>query len=309
MKKQSQRSTNSRSAKKQAGASPTPGERLQKILAAAGLGSRRQCEQLILEGRVTVDGQVVQQLGTRVDLARQKVAVDGEPLKLARKVYYLVNKPRGYLCTTRDPAGRRRVIDLLPSGAQRLFTVGRLDENTEGLMLVTNDGDLAERLAHPRYQVPRVYRALVAGHPTVDALQALRQGLYFAEGKFRVRDARILRRHGQATILQLVLTEGYNREVRRLLARVGHKVMALRRVAFGPLKLGHLAAGAYRKLTSAEVDRLWEYVLQSSKSRFTKTAKPPQRKPPQTGHEFRSQQGQAAEHRSRLRRDSSQSAR
>ena len=235
-------------------------ERLQKLLAAAGLGSRRHCEEYILAGRVTVDGQVVTQLGVKVDPARQQVAVDGQRLRIQKKVYYLVNKPAGYLCTTADPAGRPRVIDLLPPSEARLFTVGRLDENTEGLLLVTNDGELAHRLAHPRYQVERVYRALVAGVPTLDVLKELERGLHFAEGKFRVRRARILKTKGRGTILELVLTEGQNREVRRLLARVGHKVMALKRIAFGPLKLADLAPGAFRPLRREEIAELHDFV-------------------------------------------------
>jgi 23S rRNA pseudouridine2605 synthase len=235
-------------------------ERLQKLLAAAGLGSRRHCEEYILAGRVTVDGQVVTQLGVKVDLHRQQVAVDGERLRPHKKVYYLVNKPSGYLSTTADPSGRPRVIDLVPPSEARLFTVGRLDENTEGLLLVTNDGELAHRLAHPRFQVERVYRALVAGQPGQETLNELQRGMHFAEGKFRVRSVRIVKSQGRGTVLELVLTEGQNREVRRLLARVGHKVMALKRIAFGPLKLADLDPGAYRPLRPHEIDELHDYV-------------------------------------------------
>jgi 23S rRNA pseudouridine2605 synthase len=206
-----------------------------------------------------VDGQVVAQLGAKVDPRRQQVAVDGVRLKPQKKVYYLVNKPAGYLSTTADPAGRRRVIDLVPPSEARLFTVGRLDEHTEGLMLITNDGELAHQLAHPRFQVQRVYRALVAGQPSPQVLRELQRGLYFAEGKFRVRSATIVKSQGHSTILELVLTEGQNREVRRLLARVGHKVMALKRIAFGPLKLADLELGAWRPLSAREVRELHEH--------------------------------------------------
>lgn len=235
-------------------------ERLQKLLAAAGLGSRRHCEEFILAGRVTVDGQTVTQLGVKVDPDRQQVAVDGERLRPQRKVYYLVNKPSGCLCTTSDPSGRPRVVDLVPPSEARLFTVGRLDENTEGLILVTNDGELAHRLAHPRFQVERVYRALVAGHPSGEVLDNLRRGMHFSEGKFRARDVRIVKPQGKGTILELVLTEGQNREVRRLLARVGHKVMALKRIAFGPLRLADLDPGAYRPLRADEINELHDWI-------------------------------------------------
>jgi len=156
---------------------PSGPQRLQKVLAAAGIGSRRECEEYILAGRVTVDGQVVDQLGVKVDPAKQSIAVDGEPIRLERKVYYMLNKPPGVLCTNRDPSGRPRVIDLFPPDGPRLFTVGRLDEHSQGLLIVTNDGDLANRLAHPRYRIPRTYRVQVAGIPTGDTLiKKLRQG-------------------------------------------------------------------------------------------------------------------------------------
>ncbi len=235
------------------------GERLQKVLAAAGFGSRRACEELITTGRVTINGKTVTELGTRADTSQQKITVDGEPLKIHRKLYYLVNKPPGCLCTNADPAGRTRVIDLLPPSEARLFTVGRLDEGTEGLLLVTNDGDLAHRLAHPKFQVERVYKATIAGVPTKEILDELRRGFFFDEGKFRVRDLRNIRPKGQSTILDVVMTEGQNREVRRLFARVGHKVMQLRRIAFGPLKLGDLELGAFRPLRGEELQGLVDF--------------------------------------------------
>lgn len=235
------------------------GERLQKLLASAGFGSRRACEELITTGRVTIDGKTVTELGTRANIETQKVAVDGDRLKVHRKLYYLVNKPPGCLCTNSDPAGRTRVIDLLPPSDARLFTVGRLDEGTEGLLLVTNDGELAHRLAHPRFQVERVYKATIAGVPTSETLDELRRGFFFDEGKFKVRDLRNIRPKGSSTILDVVMTEGQNREVRRLFARVGHKVMQLRRIAFGPLKLGDLELGAYRPLRSEELQGLIEF--------------------------------------------------
>ncbi|MFO0919285.1 MAG: pseudouridine synthase [Planctomycetaceae bacterium] len=257
---------------------PPVGERLQKVLAAAGIGSRRHCEELILAGRVTVGRDVVSELGVRVDPSQEKICVDTVPIRVEKKRYFLLFKPRHCVCTAHDPAGRLKAIDLLPQDFGRLFTVGRLDENSEGLLLVTNDGELAHRLAHPRFQVERRYRVLVAGQPTGAVLAQLKQGQYFHEGKFRVRDVRRIAGKGQSTVLELTLTEGQNREIRRLLARVGHKVMALRRIAFGPLLLGALEPGDYRPLSGAEIKALRDFTL-GKKPRSTDTPGAPRRKP------------------------------
>ncbi len=232
------------------------GERLQKILAAAGLGSRRQCEELITTGRVEVDRKVVTQLGTRVDPAANDIRVDGESLSLGRRVYYAVNKTKGVVTTNRDPARRPRVIDLVPNHDIRLFAIGRLDLNSEGLILVTNDGELANRLTHPRYGVEKVYLAQVAGRPTPEVLDKLRRGVHLAEGLARVEDVRIESHQKESTWLEITLREGLNREIRRLLARVGHKVLRLVRVSVGPVRLGKLAPGAARPLTFEEIKEL-----------------------------------------------------
>ena len=231
------------------------GERLQKVLAAAGFGSRRECESLIQEGRVEVDRQVVTQLGTRVDADRQEVRLDGVVLRQPRSVYLALNKPPGVVSTNRDPQGRQRVVDLVPNDI-RLFSVGRLDRFSEGLLVLTNDGDLANRLTHPRYGVEKTYRVRVAGNPSVESIRQLRHGVYLAEGFARVASVRIKKRHGKSTELEIVLDEGRNREVRRLLARIGHKVIQLCRVAIGPLRLGEMPAGSYRQLTQREVRQL-----------------------------------------------------
>lgn len=235
---------------------PGPLVRLQKLLAMAGVDSRRHCEEYIVTGRVTVDGKTVSELGVRVDPRRQDVRLDGERVIVERKVYYVLNKPPGFLCTNRDPAGRSRAIDLFPKGEKRLFTVGRLDEDSQGLLLVTNDGEMAHRLAHPRFRVTKVYRVQVAGVPTREMLGQLKSGMQFAEGKFRVNDARLLRTKGESALVELTLTEGQNREIRRLLARLGHKVLRLERVALGPLTLGTLPLGRYRPVTPDELQGL-----------------------------------------------------
>ncbi|QDT37309.1 pseudouridine synthase [Stratiformator vulcanicus] len=238
---------------------PEAESRLQKVLAEAGHGSRRACEELISEGRVTVDGETVTELGTKVDADRQDVRVDGERLKLQRKKYYLLNKPTGFLCTNSDPSGRRRAIDLIDDPNARLFTVGRLDESSEGLLLVTNDGELAERLSHPRYEVVRKYRVQVAGVPDAETLKSLREGLRFSDGVFQVSYARKLKTHGKSAFIEVELTQGQNREIRRLFARSGHKVMSLQRIAFGPLKLARLPVGHYRPLRGEELKQLKEF--------------------------------------------------
>jgi 23S rRNA pseudouridine2605 synthase len=232
------------------------GERVQKVLAHAGIGSRRSCEDLIKQGRVSVDGQVVRELGTRVDPSRSRIAVDGEAIRLESMVYFAVNKPKGYVSTDKDPAGRPRVVDLLPEVPERVYTVGRLDEESTGLMILTNDGELANRLAHPRYGVEKLYRALVAGAPDQEIVAKLTAGVWLSEGKVRAKRARLLGRQGQANVLELVLAEGKNREIRRMLARLGHKVMSLNRVAVGPISVKGLASGECRSLSRHEVDLL-----------------------------------------------------
>ena len=234
-----------------------PGEdRIQKILAHAGVGSRRACEELILQGRVTVDGQVVRELGTKVDPRKMTVALDGQKVQLERPVYFAVFKPKGYVSTNNDPSGRPRVLDLLPEIPQRVYTVGRLDEMSMGLMLLTNDGELANKLAHPRFGVEKLYRVIVAGIPTREVLKQLTDGIWLAEGKVRAKSVRAVARKGEATILEMVLAEGKNREVRRMLAKLGHKVMLLTRVAVGPITVKGLTAGQFRPLTGREVDLL-----------------------------------------------------
>jgi len=237
------------------------------VLAAAGLGSRRQCEELITTGRVEIDRQVVSELGTRVDPLRQQIRVDGVPLARAKLVYYAVNKPVGIVCTNSDPSGRPRAVDLVPADDQRLFTIGRLDLNSEGLILVTNDGELANRLTHPRYGVSKTYRAVVAGRPDQKVLDQLLQGVRLAEGLARAERVQTKSLQKESTQLEMVLREGKNREIRRILARVGHKVLRLTRVAVGPVRLGSLPSGACRRLTREEVASLWHDAQRSSTSR------------------------------------------
>ncbi len=232
------------------------GERLQKILAAAGHGSRRDCEELILAGRVEVDRRVVTTLGTKANPHAQEIRIDGEPLAKSKLIYFMVNKPPGVVTSNADPAGRPRVIDLVPDRGGHLYPVGRLDLSSEGLILVTNDGELANRLTHPRYGVEKTYHVEVAGRLDSDQLRELRRGVHLAEGFAKVVGATIKKQMHKSTLLEVVLDEGKNREIRRVLARVGHKVMRLKRIAIGPLRLGDLPAGGFRSLSRDELEKL-----------------------------------------------------
>lgn len=241
---------------RKAGPSQGTAQRLQRLLASAGFGSRRQCEELIEAGRVHVDGEVVTKLGRSVDPEVSKVIVDGVPLKKQKLVYYAVNKPVGVVTTNRDPHGRPRVVDLVPK-SERVFPVGRLDRSSEGLILLTNDGELAQKLTHPKFGVRKVYRVTVAGKVETETMKQMRKGIYIAEGFVRVDGAKLLKSRSRATELEIVLREGKNREIRRILARLGHKVQQLRRIAVGPLRLGDVPPGAYRVLSREEVKKLW----------------------------------------------------
>jgi 23S rRNA pseudouridine2605 synthase len=205
---------------------------------------------------VTIDGQVVRELGTRVDPSHARIALDGEPIRQERHVYFAVNKPKGYVSTNNDPAGKPKVVDLLPEIPQRVYTVGRLDEQSTGLMILTNDGELANRLAHPKFGVEKVYRVVVAGSPDRSVFDKLVEGVWLAEGKVRAKRVRPVARRGEATVLEMTLAEGKNREVRRMLAQLGHKVMSLTRVSVGPVALKGLLVGDYRPLSAYEVDLL-----------------------------------------------------
>jgi 23S rRNA pseudouridine2605 synthase len=226
-------------------------ERIQKILARAGVASRRAAEQLMLEGRVSVNGTIVSELGTKADAARDEIRVDGVRVRVAQElVYLLLNKPKGVVVTRRDPQGRRTIMDLVPR-VPGLFPVGRLDTNTEGLILLTNDGAFAEHVAHPRYEVARVYHAKVRGRPDAATLARLKDGVRVEGERLAVDRARILA-PGDNAWLELTLHEGKHHEIRRLLTFLGHPVSKLRRVAIGPVTDRGLAVGEFRALTETE---------------------------------------------------------
>lgn len=232
------------------------GERLQKVLAAAGIGSRRACDELVAQGRVTVDGEVAE-VGQRVDPSAADVRVDGERVNVNPELVHLVlNKPRGYVTTADDPEGRPTVFDLVDVG-QRIFPVGRLDMDTEGLLLLTNDGGLAHALTHPSYEVERLYVAQVVGTPGRHQLSELRDGVELEDGTARARRVRVMGQAKGRAMVELVLTEGRKREVRRMLDAVGLPVERLARVAYGGVELGDLRQGRWRPLTQREIGLLY----------------------------------------------------
>jgi 23S rRNA pseudouridine2605 synthase len=239
---------------------PEPGgERLQKVLARAGLGSRRICEGLIEEGRVEVNGEVAT-LGRRVDPEHDHVSVDGVTIPVrAGLVYYLLNKPAKTVTTAHDPEGRPTVVDLVPA-EPRVFPVGRLDWDTEGLLLLTNDGDLANGLMHPSRGVPKTYLAEVAGVPGRAALRALRDGVVLDDGRTAPARVRIAQATPTGAALEIVIHEGRNRQVRRMCEAVGHPVRRLVRTKFGPLRDQRLRPGTWRALTAAEIRALYEAI-------------------------------------------------
>ncbi len=230
-------------------------ERLQKVMAAAGIASRRASEELIAEGRVTVNGEVAQ-LGRKVDPATDDIRVDGERINAdPDRVYVMLNKPQGVVTTVDDPEGRPTVMDLV-NLPMRLFPVGRLDLDTEGLLLLTNDGDLAHGLMHPSHEVPKTYVALVSGPLRRPTLQQLRDGVLLEDGTARPIDVTVLEEQKGKALVQLTMTEGRKREVRRMFSAVGHPVERLARVAFGGVELGDLRQGRWRHLTQQEIGRL-----------------------------------------------------
>jgi pseudouridine synthase len=227
-------------------------ERLQKILARTGFSSRRGAERLMLEGRVSLNGDLARELGTKADAAVDDIRVDGVRVRPAgAPVYLALNKPKGVVSTRRDPSGRQTVMDLVPKTAG-LFPVGRLDVTTEGLILLTNDGAFAERISHPRYETPRVYHAKVRGAPDLRTLARLREGVRL-EGERLVADRVRLLETGNNSWIEITLHEGRRHEVRRLMEAVGHPVSKLRRVAFGPVTTRGLKPGEFRALTAEEL--------------------------------------------------------
>ncbi|MBQ6759721.1 MAG: rRNA pseudouridine synthase [Selenomonadaceae bacterium] len=226
-------------------------ERLQKLIARAGICSRREAEKLISAGRVTVDGKIIRELGAKAS-TNQKILVDGKPLQLgAEKIYLMLNKPRGYVSTVHDERGRKTILDLIET-SERVYPIGRLDLNSEGLILLTNDGDLTNVLIHPRYEVSKTYRAKISGEITEEKLDRLRAGLELEDGLTAPAEVYWL----DKDLVEVTIHEGRNRQVRRMFAAIGCDVKRLRRIKFAGLTLDGLKVGAFRALTTEEVARL-----------------------------------------------------
>ena len=232
-------------------------ERLQKILAQAGIASRRGAEQLIHEGRVRVNGEVVREMGTKVDLTVDTVTVDSKPIRIEQKIYILLHKPAGYVTTLSDPQGRPTVSDLIADIPQRLFPVGRLDLDTEGALLMTNDGELGNVILHPRYEVNKTYEATVRGMPSRDQLRQLEEGIEIEGTMTRPASIKVIAKSQAQSMIQVIIHEGKKRQVRKMFKAIKHEVLYLKRTAYGNLRLGTLSSGKYRILSQNDLKKIF----------------------------------------------------
>ncbi len=230
-------------------------QRLQKVLAAAGVDSRRHCEDLIISGQVAVNGQVVDTLPAFVDPEKDRITVAGRPIRRPQKVYFLLNKPKNVICTSADPRGRRTAVDLVDC-PERVFCVGRLDADSTGALLLTNDSELANRLTHPRYEIAKTYEVTLRGRVAGEEIERLKKGVWLSEGKTARAAVKVLHRTDRLTTLQVVIRQGMNRQIRRALARLGHKVKALKRTQIGSITVKGLPLGAYKPLSRRQIDYL-----------------------------------------------------
>ncbi|MHC4130917.1 MAG: pseudouridine synthase [Planctomycetota bacterium] len=227
-------------------------QRLQKILASAGVGSRRKCEQLILDGSVSVNHEAVNSLPAFADSEKDLITVNGQKIIQAPRIYFLLNKPKGVVCTNLDPSGRKKAIDLVPS-KQRIFCAGRLDADTTGLILISNDSELTNRLTHPKYELSKTYVVTVRGRIGGGQVEKLKKGIWLAETKTKRSSVKILKRGLKESVLQIVIRQGLNRQVRRMLARVGFKVKSLKRTKIGKIELRGIGVGKCRPLKKSEL--------------------------------------------------------
>ena len=227
-------------------------QRLQKVLAAAGIDSRRNCEELIVAGVVRVNRKVVDELPAFVDPDKDVITVHGKRIQAAQKVYFLLNKPKGVICTNRDPQGRKKAIDLVRTPA-RIFCAGRLDVDTTGIIILSNDSELANKLSHPRYGLAKTYVVGIKGQIAGDQIDKLKKGIWLAEGKTGKASAKILKRGHKESLIEVTIRQGLNRQIRRMLAKVGLPVKSLKRTKIGKLTSRGLGVGKFRKLTISEI--------------------------------------------------------
>ena len=228
---------------------------MQKILASAGVDSRRKCEKLITDGAVRVNRKVIDTLPAFADPQVDIITVDGRKIRLTQRVYYLLNKPKRVICTNSDPQGRRKAIDII-GARERIFCVGRLDADSSGLIILTNDNELTNKLTHPRYEIAKTYVVVVKGDVPAEAVAKLKKGIWLAEGKTNSAAVKILRRSHRESMLQLVVRQGLNRQIRRMLAKVGLDVKSLKRTKIGRLDARGLGVGSFRKLKNPEIEYL-----------------------------------------------------
>lgn len=247
--------------------SPKPGQqRLQRILAAAGIDSRRKCEALILEGAVTVNGQVVNQMPAFADPEKDDIRVYGQRIRQPEKCYFLLNKPKNVICTNYDPLGRRQAVDLIPCN-KRIVCVGRLDADTTGALLLTNDTELVNRLTHPSFRVPKTYEVEVNGRMESQHIEKLKKGVWLAEGKTAGAAVKVLRRTNFETTLEVTIKQGLNRQIRRSFARLGFKVKSLKRIKIGNLSIKGIPIGGYKELTIGHIKGLLRSCSQTKPTR------------------------------------------
>ncbi|MHC4524597.1 MAG: pseudouridine synthase [Planctomycetota bacterium] len=238
--------------KKTKTSAPAGKQRLQKILAAAGIDSRRKCEELILEHAVTVNGEIVNELPAFADPDKDDIRVNGQRIKQPEKVYFLLNKPKGVICTNSDPQRRSKAIDLVDC-SERVVCVGRLDVDTTGAIILTNDSELVNRLTHPKYELPKTYQVVVRGRMQGTDVEKLKKGVWLSEGRTHGAAIKVLRRTHQETMIEISIRQGLNRQIRRMIAQLGYKVKALKRTQIGDIVLKGIAVGSYKRLTKPQI--------------------------------------------------------
>lgn len=240
-------------------------ERLQKILSRAGISSRRAAEKIILEGRVTVDDKIISELGAKADTEKNKICVDGKILKFdEEKIYILLNKPKNFLCTVKDDRGRKTVLDLVKNISERIYPVGRLDFDSEGLIILTNDGELTNLLLHPKFKINKTYRAKIFGELTDEKIKKLRAGIELDDGLTAPAEVFVISREKNFSVVEITIHEGRNRQIRRMFAAVGCEVKKLIRIKFANLTLKGVESGKFRRLTENEIKNLKEHLSKIS---------------------------------------------
>lgn len=230
-------------------------QRLQKVLAAAGIDSRRNCEQLILDGAVRVNRQLVDTLPAFVDPDKDRITVNGRTVQTAARVYYLLNKSKGVICTSSDPQGRKKAVDMV-NCTERIFCVGRLDADTTGLIILTNDSELTNRLTHPRYEIPKTYLVTVKGTVNTEQVEKLKKGVWLSEGRTNRSSIKLIHNKPDQSAIEITIRQGLNRQIRRMFAKVDLKIKSLKRIKIGKITAKGLGVGQSRKLRQAEIDYL-----------------------------------------------------